>query len=149
MVRAPRARREPPATVPPEGERLFAKGRIWLAYLIVFVSSTCTMVIELVAGRIMAPYIGVSLYTWTSIIGIVLAGISLGNYLGGVVADRRASREVLGLLFLAGGLASAAILPMVAIITGVGLGWPLIPRVVAYITFIFFLPSLVLGMVSP
>ena len=128
---------------------MFANGRIWLAYAIVFASSTCTLVIELVAGRIMAPYIGVSLYTWTSIIGIVLAGISLGNYLGGVVADRRASRGVLGLLFIAGGLASAGILPMVAVVTGVGLAWPLIPRVVAYITFIFFLPSLVLGMVSP
>ena len=55
---------------------MFANGRIWLAYLIVFVSSACTLVIELVAGRIMAPYIGVSLYTWTSIIGIVLAGMS-------------------------------------------------------------------------
>jgi spermidine synthase len=128
---------------------LFANGRIWLAYIIVFVSSTCSLVIELVAGRMMAPYIGVSLYTWTSIIGVVLAGISLGNYLGGVVADRRASRLVLGLLFLAGGLASAGILPLVTVVTGAGLAWPLIPRVVAYIAFIFFLPSLILGMVSP
>src|SRR5512133_3715824 len=110
MVRAPRARREPPATVPPEGERLFAKGRILLAYLIVFTSSTCTMVIELVAGRIMAPYIGVSLYTWTSIIGVVLAGMSIGNYLGGVIADRRANRSTLGLIFVAGAVASLGIL---------------------------------------
>jgi len=44
------------------------------AVLVVFVASFCTMVIELVAGRIMAPYVGVSLYTWTSIIGVVLAG---------------------------------------------------------------------------
>ena len=128
---------------------MFANGRIWLAYVIVFVASTCSLVIELVAGRIMAPYIGVSLYTWTSIIGIVLAGISLGNYLGGVVADRRASRGVLGLLFIAGGLSSAGILAMVVIVTGASLDWPLIPRIVAYITLIFFLPSLILGMVSP
>jgi len=36
----------------------------------------------------MAPYVGVSLYTWTSIIGVVLAGISIGAYLGGMLADR-------------------------------------------------------------
>ena len=52
-------------------------------YLIVFTASTCGMVIEIVAVRILAPSIGVSLYTWTSIIGVVLAGISIGNYLVG------------------------------------------------------------------
>ncbi|MHB1004988.1 MAG: fused MFS/spermidine synthase [Chloroflexota bacterium] len=128
---------------------MFANGRIWLAYLIVFVSSTCGLVIEMVAGRILAPYIGVSLYTWTSIIGIVLAGISVGNYLGGVVADRRASRETLGAIFVAGGLASAGILAMTAIVTGVNLAIALVPKIVLFTTAIFFLPSLILGMVSP
>jgi hypothetical protein len=36
------------------------------ANIVVFIASFCTLVIELVAGRIMAPYVGVSLYTWTS-----------------------------------------------------------------------------------
>jgi len=77
-----------------------------VAYLVVFVSSCCTLILELVAGRILAPFIGVSLYTWTSIIGVVLAGISLGNYLGGRIADRWPERRTLGVLLLAGGLAS-------------------------------------------
>lgn len=128
---------------------MFGNGRIWLAYLIVFVSSTCTLVIELVAGRIMAPYIGVSLYTWTSIIGIVLAGISLGNYLGGVVADRRASRPTLGAILVAGGVSSAAILALTPVVTAISPQMPLIPRIVFYITTIFILPSVILGMVSP
>ena len=59
-----------------------------VAYFVVFVASCCTLILELVAGRILAPFIGVSQYTWTSIIGVVLAGISLGNYLGGRIADR-------------------------------------------------------------
>ena len=62
--------------------------------LIVFVSNVCIMVLELVAGRIIAPYVGVSLYTWTSVIGVVLAGMSLGNYLGGRLADRWASARL-------------------------------------------------------
>ena len=128
---------------------MFAKGRIWLAYLIVFISSTCTMVVEMVAGRIMAPYIGVSLYTWTSIIGIVLAGMSLGNYLGGIIADRRASPRTLGLVFLAGSLSSAGILVMTNIAFNLQLQMPLIPKIVILTTAIFIVPSIVLGMVSP
>src|SRR5512136_2222537 len=93
------------------------------AVLVVFVASFCTMVIELVASRIMAPYIGVSLYTWTSIIGVVLAGMSLGNFLGGAVADRRGSRATLSAIYLAGGLSSAGILVMTQVMTGGALSW--------------------------
>ena len=55
---------------------------LWKANAIAFTSSFCVMVIELVASRILAPYIGVSLYTWTSIIGVILTGIAIGNYIG-------------------------------------------------------------------
>src|SRR5207244_5847556 len=94
----------------------------FVACTIVFVASFCSLVIELIAGRIMAPYIGVSLYTWTSIIGVVLAGISLGNYLGGQIADRWPYRRTLGILLMAGGLASLAILPLINIATAIPSG---------------------------
>ena len=58
------------------------------AYIITFTASFCILVIEIVAGRILAPFVGVSLYTWTSIIGVVLAGISIGAYMGGKLANR-------------------------------------------------------------
>src|ERR1700738_4983015 len=90
-----------------------------LAYLIVFVSSCCTLILELVAGRILAPFIGVSLYTWTSIIGVVLAGISLGNYLGGRIADRWPERRTLGVLLAGGGLGRLGILPLINIATAI------------------------------
>src|SRR5438309_1683961 len=138
-----------------------------IAYFVVFVSSCCTLILELVAGRILAPFIGVSLYTWTSIIGVVLAGISLGNYLGGRAADRWPQRRTLGILLVAGGLASLAILPLITIATSIPTGdlvdpnnrlgglLPfdraalLILRIVLITTLIFFPPSFVLGMVSP
>ena len=50
------------------------------AYIITFTASFCSLVIEMVAGRILAPFVGVSIYTWTSIIGVILAGISIGVY---------------------------------------------------------------------
>src|SRR5436309_1384202 len=74
---------------------------IGVAGLVVFIASFCTLVIELVASRILAPHLGVSLYTWTTIIGVVLAGISVGAYLGGLLADRFPYQGTLGwLLFL-------------------------------------------------
>src|SRR5262245_25737726 len=90
-------------------------GGLWVSLLIVFMASCCTMVLELVAGRILAPFIGVSLYTWTSIIGVCLAGISAGNFLGGVLADKAGSRRTLGLILLGGGLFSLVILPLAAL----------------------------------
>ncbi len=92
------------------------KDWLWRPSLIVFISNACVMVIELVAGRIVAPFIGVSLYTWTSIIGIILAGMSLGNYVGGKLADRYASRRLLGTLFILAGLGSISVLLMVSIL---------------------------------
>ena len=127
-----------------------AQGRLWTAYLIVFLSSACTLVLEIVAGRILAPYVGVSLYTWTSIIGVVLAGITVGNYLGGVLADRRPRRTTLGWLLLASGVASLAVLVLVALVAPTPItGVPLMLRILILATVIFFLPAAILGMISP
>jgi len=122
---------------------------MWLSCLLAFISSFCTLVIELIAGRIMAPYIGVSLYTWTSIIGIVLAGMSAGNFFGGYVADRYASRRTLGLIFIAGSIATLGILVVTSAIEGRTFGLSFLPRIVLSIALIFFVPSFILGMVSP
>src|SRR4030042_1186556 len=86
------------------------------ANIIVFIASFCTLVIELVAGRIMAPYVGVSLYTWTSIIGVVLAGISIGAYLGGLIADRYPRSSTLGWLLFLSGLGAFAICPLAHVV---------------------------------
>lgn len=127
---------------------LFA-GRPWLPVLIVFVSNTCMMVLELVAGRIIAPYVGVSLYTWTSVIGVVLAGMSLGNYLGGRLADRWASARLLGSVFLLAGVFSAAILTADTLGLELPDAWPIVLRILVFTAALFFIPSMVLGGVSP
>ena len=118
-------------------------------YLIVFTASACGLIIEIVAGRILAPSIGVSLFTWTSIIGIVLAGISAGNYLGGLVADRFPSTTTLGLILLAGGVTSLAILPLVGPASDAFDTLPIIARIILLTAVLFLVPSLVLGMVTP
>jgi spermidine synthase len=108
------------------------------------------MVIELVAGRITAPQIGVSLYTWTSIIGVVLAGISVGNYLGGWLADRYASESFLGLVFGLASFASLSIPWLAHLVPEIDRpDVPVMIWIVIYIALIFFLPSMVLGCISP
>ena len=124
-------------------------GWTWQPYAIVFVSSACIMILELVAGRIVAPYVGVSLYTWTSIIGIVLAGISLGNYSGGRLADRWGSLRLLGLLFLLSGLTSFGVLAVDLVGTRLPGDWPVILEIMLLVTVLFFVPCLILGMISP
>lgn len=119
------------------------------AIFVVFIASFCTMVIELVAGRIMAPYVGVSLYTWTSIIGVVLAGISIGAYIGGMLADRFPNPKTLGWLLFVSGLAALSISPMTEAVARLPLQTSLMMRILFVTAVIFFIPSCLLGMISP
>jgi spermidine synthase len=119
------------------------------ANVVVFIASFCTLVIELVAGRIMAPYVGVSLYTWTSIIGIVLAGISIGAYLGGLIADRYPRPSTLGWLLFLSGLGALAISPLANLVGAAHFETSLMVRILLITAIIFFFPSCLLGMISP
>ena len=119
------------------------------ANIVVFIASFCTLVIELVAGRIMAPYVGVSLYTWTSIIGVVLAGISIGAYLGGLIADRYPQPSTLGWLLFLSGLGAFSISPLTNLIGSAEFQTSLMVRILLITAIIFFVPSCLLGMISP
>ena len=119
------------------------------AVIVVFIASFCTMVIELVAGRIMAPYVGVSLYTWTSIIGVVLAGISIGAYFGGILADRHPTPRTLGWLLFHFRARRISISPLTGAMARWHLETSLMLRILAVTAVIFFVPSGLLGMISP
>lgn len=119
------------------------------ANIVVFIASFCTLVIELVAGRIMAPYVGVSLYTWTSIIGVVLAGISIGAYLGGLLADRHPRTSTLGWLLFLSGLGAFSISPLTNLVGPAHFQTTLMLRILLVTAIIFFVPSCLLGMISP
>ncbi len=121
----------------------------WRPGLVVFVSSACIMILELVAGRIIAPQVGVSLYTWTSVIGVILAGMSLGNYLGGRLADRFASLRLLGTMFALGGVASLGVLGLDKVGVANLVEWPIIAEILLLIAVLFFIPATILGTISP
>ncbi len=125
---------------------------IWMALVgTVLVANADIMVLELVAGRLVARYLGQSLYTWTSIIGVVLAGMSVGAYLGGRLADRYAPPKLLAILFGLAGVACLGILPLNTW-AGTweflrGLSWA--SRILVHITVTFVLPCILLGAIGP
>jgi hypothetical protein len=47
-----------------------------------------TLGFEMVASRILTPLFGSGIYTWATIISIVVGGLMAGYFLGGIVADR-------------------------------------------------------------
>jgi spermidine synthase len=93
--------------------------------------------------------VGVSLYTWTSIIGVVLAGISIGAYVGGLVADRYPQPSTLGWLLFLSGLGAFSISPLTNLIGGAEFQTSLMVRILLITSIIFFVPSCLLGMISP
>ncbi|SLN12331.1 spermidine synthase [Roseivivax jejudonensis] len=62
--------------------------RFWTAIVIITCLAVVGLTYEIAAGRVLAPFFGTSLITWTAVIATVLAGFSLGNALGGLVAER-------------------------------------------------------------
>lgn len=123
----------------------------YMPHLIIFISSACVMVIELVAGRLIARHLGSSLYTWTSVIAVVLAGMSVGNFVGGRLVDRWRAEMFLGWLFMLASLMSLFALLLNSVFAGhsplAGINWPL--RTFLSVLFIFLLPALALGTISP
>ena len=124
---------------------------ILIPSITVFISSFCIMVLELVASRLIAKHLGSSLYTWTAVIGVVLAGITIGNYLGGRIADRFKPHKSLAILFA---LASISCVVIIILNNLVGqwvwlwkFSWPV--RTFSHVSLVFLLPSVLLGTVSP
>jgi tetratricopeptide (TPR) repeat protein/MFS family permease len=109
------------------------------------------MILELVASRLVARHLGSSLYTWTSVIGVVLMGITIGNYIGGRIADRFSARKSLSVLF---GFSSVACVLVVLLNNLVGgwiwlweFSWPV--HIFTHVAIVFLLPSVLLGTISP
>ena len=134
--------------VPEETEVRIGRGALMTAS---FCCGTCVMVLEMAGSRVVAPYMGTSLVVWTSLIGIVMASLTLGYWLGGVVSDRRPHPKLLAQII--GGASLATVLMAIAanpLLSAIARSIPnvYVGSVIAAIS-LFFVPSLLLGMVSP
>ncbi len=118
-------------------------------YATVFLCGGALMGLELAGARILAPVMGNSIFVWGSVISSFMLALSIGYWLGGIVADRFGSRRSLGVVVACAGLLTTvspliaeAVLPATAEL-GPRLG-PLAATTIA-----FFGPALLLAMVSP
>lgn len=84
-----------------------------VAAALVFVAAGAVLVLEILAVRLLAPYVGLTLETTTSIIGAALAGIAAGAAIGGRVADRTDTHRLIVGLMVGGGALALLTVPLV------------------------------------
>jgi len=118
--------------------------------LSVTLAGMAVLIIEITAIRMLAPFFGNSIFTISSVIGIILAALGLGYYLGGSLADRRPSAAWFFFLIVIAGFSvlllqflNAVLLPGIAYKLSLING----PLIVSLL--MFFLPALFLAMLSP
>lgn len=119
-----------------------------VARTLVFFTSAAVLVLEILAGRLLAPYVGVTLETFTGIIGTVLAGIALGSWLGGLAADRFRPGRLLGPLLITGGILTV-LAPTIVAGVGRALNGNDPVQIIALTATGFFAPAVVLSAVTP
>ena len=117
----------------------------------IFIVNAIYMILELIASRILSPFFGNSNMVWTSVIGIILLSSSAGNYLGGIIADKRSSKANIKIILVISGIL-IMIIPFIqsiilyfitSTINSIKLG-----AIIATIA-LFFIPSMFIGMLSP
>jgi spermidine synthase len=117
----------------------------------VFVSGAVLLGVEIAASRVLAPFFGNSLYVWGALIGVVLAGLSIGYWAGGALADRLPASRLLVAVMALGGLLVLALPfadePVLEAVVEWDAGPRLNPLVAAIALFGF--PSIVFAAVTP
>jgi hypothetical protein len=83
---------------------------------LVFAASGAVLVLEILGIRLLAPYVGLTLETTTTIIGTVLAGIATGSAVGGRAADRTEARRLVPELLVGGALLAIGIVPLIRVL---------------------------------
>lgn len=109
------------------------------------------MALEILGSRFLAPYFGSTLFVWGSLIGVVLAALSLGYYYGGKASDRNPDFHTFSLIiFLAGAyvLSTALTSPtLFEFVLALRLGERYGPLLASFL--LLAIPSFLLGIVSP
>jgi MFS family permease len=132
-------------SLPPSPPRALPTG---LAAALVFLSSGAVLVLEIVALRLVGPYVGVTLQVSSSVIGVALGAIAYGAWLGGWLADRYDPRLLLAPALLFAAVATAVTLPIVRyggeLLRGGAAGAVLLLAALAV-----FLPAVLLSTITP
>lgn len=116
----------------------------------VFITGGCILVLEVTATRVLSPYFGNTIYSVSSIIGVILAALSLGYYCGGRLADRRPDASWFYSIILISGLSVIFLeLIIILVLPFLGNSLSLIYGPLVASLALFFLPAMLLGTLSP
>ena len=120
--------------------------------IILFFVEAIYMILELLASRVLSPYFGSSNIVWTAVIGIILLSGSMGNYIGGKIADKKGdlAEKLKGIIVTAG--IFVLLIPIVQdVILEAIKGLNLDIRIGAIIStlILFFIPNLFIGFIIP
>lgn len=117
----------------------------------VFICGAMTMILELVAARVLSPYVGSSNLIWTSIIGIMLISMSLGYWIGGKIADKKHDLKDLSQFILIAAITTSLIPIFETVIVNqlAQMMEQLIVVAIISATFLFGIPSFMLATASP
>ena len=123
----------------------------WTVLTLAFTSGFIIMSIELLGGRVLAPYFGSSIYVWGSIITVFMVALSFGYLIGGHLSLQAPRLSKYGFFFVA-----AAITAVPTILFGDALmDWVFLrfedPRYGSLLAamLLFFVPTAILGMIAP
>lgn len=117
---------------------------------VVFVTGACVLVIEIVAMRVLSPYYGNTIFSVSSVITVILAALSIGYYIGGRLADRFPTPKLFYGIILGSGLCVLAVeLLALTLLPFLGYRLSLVSGPLVSAMILFFLPGLLLGMLSP
>lgn len=114
-----------------------------------FFSGAAMMIIEISAARLLSPLFGNSVYTWTSLIGVILVAFSVGGYYGGRLADRRVGVEVIGWLLAVVAVLTYLIPTLGTMFSPLFAKSGLIDGPILFSIFLLAVPGALLGAVSP
>ena len=122
-----------------------------LIVLLAFTGGFVIMSLELLGGRLLAPWFGSSIYVWGSIISVFMLALALGYYIGGRWSVHNPSLLRFGLVFIMGGV---ILLPlMLSAETVMSLVFERVsdPRFGSLLaaSVLFIAPTLTLGIISP
>lgn len=118
--------------------------------LVVFLTGACVLVIEVIAIRILSPYFGNTIYSYSSVLGVVLAALSLGYYFGGKFADKHPEyKHFFSIISLSSITVLAVLLLVIFVLPNIAYQFPYTSGPLFLSIILFGIPSYLLGMLSP
>ena len=122
-----------------------------IVYSLAFFGGFIIMSLELLGGRILAPYFGSSIYVWGSIITIFMLSLSGGYLAGGKLSLFNPSMNKFGVIFLIAALLLSPLIYVAEVAMETIFDLVSDPRYGSLLAsaILFTLPTVILGMISP